>query len=404
MGVGAAVTAVVAAAVVAGCGSSGDGGGGSSSKSKEPLVVGLVSPQGGALATMGVDAIRGWQIAADEVNARGGVDGHKVKLVLRDTNNTPDMTIRQARAAVTKDGAHYLGAILTSGETGALAPQLASMRAVNLVSISKDDVVTGESCSPNMYRTTSSGSMDIEAAASVLAKLPAKKWATQTIDTVYGHSATKTFAEYARKAGKQVVSSQYSPIGTTEFGSNISKILDSGADGLFVIESGADGVAFVKQASQFKLFDKVKSVLSDSTLFDPSFKAMGDPIVGWYSKVTYAPTLDNPMNKAFVAAWKKKYGSEPWYVPAESYIAAQFLFDAVRKAKSVDVEKVKAAMNTLSMDTIGGQLRMRPGDHQALRDVAVGRIVKQADGVGWKIVGSVPPDKTTSGPSPACKM
>jgi branched-chain amino acid transport system substrate-binding protein len=275
---------------------------------------------------------------------------------------------------------------------------------VDLLTVSKDDSLTGKACSPNMYRITTSGGMDSVATTSLLPDLAPKKWAVLATDFLTGHSAAQQFAQQAKRHGKKIVSMQFAPLGTTEFGSYITKIKDSGAEALYVQESGADGVAFVKQAQQFNLFKTVKTVLAFSTISEPVFPAMGNTILGWYDKVNYASTFDNTQNKAFVGEWQKRNGTKPWFIPADNFIGAQFLFQAVRKAKSVDVAKVKAAMNDLSIDTVAGSLRMRPDDHQALRDAFVGQIQQDGDGLGWKIVKSVPAAQTTPKPDEACHL
>ena len=371
---------------------------------KEPLTVALVSHFGGPLASFGNDAYSAWTLAADEVNAQGGVDGHQVKIIKAETTGDPAATLRAARSAVTREKVKYMSGLVTSGETGSLAPQLAGMGAVAIATIAKDDSLTGKSCSPNMFRITTSAGMDAAATPTLLPSLPEKKWAVLAVDILVGHSAADDFKEEATKSGKQVVSTQFSPLGTTDFGSYISKIKSSGAEALFVIESGADAVAFVKQGEQFKLFDQTKTVVTQSMLAEPLFPAMGDTIVGWYDRGSYMQAIDTPKNAAFVDSWSKKYDSNLWNVPGDSYIGAQFLFEAVRKAKSIDVEKVKAAMNTLSLDTIAGKLTMRPEDHQALRPTYVGQVVKKGGDLGWKIVETVPPEKTSPTANPECKM
>jgi ABC-type branched-subunit amino acid transport system substrate-binding protein len=401
---------VALAAALGSCGGDGDGGAsksaGSSSNSsnKEPLTVALVSQFGGPLASFGNDSYNAWQLAADEVNAKGGVDGHQVKIIKADTNGDPAATLRAARAAVTREKVKYISGLVTSGEAGSLAPQLASMGALAIATTPKDDSLTGKNCSPNLFRITTSVGMDAAATPTLLPTLPEKKWAVLAVDILTGHSAAEAFTAEAKKSGKQIVSTQFAPLGTTDFGSYITKIKGSGADALFVIESGADAVAFVKQGAQFKLFDQTKTVVTQNTLAEPLFPAMGDSIIGWYDRGSYMDAVDTSKNAAFVEAWKKKYNTNLWNVPGDSYIGAQFLFEAVRKAKSIDVEKVKAAMNNLSLDTIAGQLTMRPEDHQALRATYVGQVAKESDGLGWKVVQTVPPDKTTPTANTECKM
>jgi ABC-type branched-subunit amino acid transport system substrate-binding protein len=403
---GLSIGVLASTAALAACGSEDGGGGGASAagSSKEPLTVALVSQYGGPLAQFGNDAYSAWQLAADEANAKGGVDGHKVKILKVETTGDPAATLRAARGAVTKDKVKFLSGILTSGENASLAPQLAGMGALNIATVPKDDSLTGKACSPNMYRITTSAGMDASATGSILPTIPAKKWAILALDILLGHSAADSFKAEAAKSGKQVVSTQFAPLGATDFGSFITKIKSSGADGLFVLESGADAATFVKQGAQFKLFDSMQSVVTQSMLAEPLFKAMGDSIVGWYDRGSYMEQVDTPQNKAFVAEWSKQHESKLWNVPGDSYIGAQFLFEAVRKAKSVDVAKVKAAMNDLSIDTIAGPLTMRSQDHQALRPTYVGQIVKGDDGLGWKIVQSVPPEQTSPTPNAECKL
>jgi branched-chain amino acid transport system substrate-binding protein len=404
---GALLCAVVLVGGVAACGGDDTSGGSAASSKKEPLTVALFPPSSGPLSEFGSSAVNAWELAAKEVNAKGGVDGHEVKLVKAQTDGSPAAAVRAARKAVTQSGVKYLSGIVTSGENGALAQQLVSMGAVDIVGMSKDDSLTGATCSPNLFRTTISTAMDVHATASVLGQLPAKRWGIVASDILTGHSAVEGFKAEAKKNGKEVVSTQYAPLGTTEFGSYITKLKDSGADGLYVFASGADGVAFITQAKQFKLFDQIKTVVGFSTFSEPTFEAMGDTIVGFYNNLNYSWNFDGAKNKAFATAYEQQFGKKPSFIPAENYIAAQFLFEAVRKAKSIDVEKVKAAMNGLSFESISGNVQMRAEDHQATRDTYVGQIVKQADGtagMGWKVISTVPPEQTTPAPSADCKM
>jgi ABC-type branched-subunit amino acid transport system substrate-binding protein len=386
------------------CGGDKQAGSSSAASGGEPLTVALIPPSAGPLAKFGSSAVNAWKLAADEVNAKGGVDGHRVKIVTLETDGTPAATLRSARKAVTQDGAKYVSGIVTSGENAALAPQLAALGAVNIVSMSKDDSLTGSACSPNLFRTTISSGMDVSATSKVLADLPGKRWALLMSDILTGHTAAEQFAAQAKKSGKEIVSTQFDPLGTTEYGSYITKIKSSGADSLYVFASGADGVAFVKQADQFKLFDQVKTVVGFSTFSEPVFPAMGDSIDGFYNNLNYSWNFDNPLNKTFAASYEKKYGEKAWFIPAENYIAAQFLFNAVRKAKTTDVDEVKAAMNGLSFDTISGPFEMRAGDHQAVRDTFVGEIVQDGTDKGWKVVKTVPPTETTPNASGDCRM
>lgn len=388
----------------AACGGSegGGGAGAASSGGGEPLKVALIPPSSGALAVFGADAAKAWEFAAAEVNAKGGVDGHKVELIKSSTDAQPANTVRAARKAVTQDGAQYIGAVMTSPEHGALQQQLAGMNAISLNALGKDDALTGEGCSPNAFRAVQSTSMDVNAITATLKELPAKTWAIQAVDYATGHSSAEKFKEAAKAAGKTVVLEQYAPLNTTEFGSYITKLKGSGADGLFAVEYGADGVAFVNQGAQFKLFDQFKTVLGFNMVSEPLFETLGDKVTGFYNNLGYDVSADSPLNKAFVDSWTAKNGSAPYYVQADNYLAAQTLFEAVKKAGSVDPAKVKAAMNGLSFDSIVGQVSMGK-DHQLVRPSYVGQIVDNNGKLGWDVIAQADGAQTRPAPDAACK-
>jgi ABC-type branched-subunit amino acid transport system substrate-binding protein len=402
----AALTALLLTGGLAACGSDDDSGSGSASKSNagnnDPIKVVLIPPTAGALAQFGADAVKAWQYAADEVNAKGGVDGHKVELIKSSTDGQPATTVRAARKAVTQDGAKFIGAVMTSPEHGALQQQLASMNALSFNGLGKDDALTGSGCSPNAFRAVQSTSMDINAITATLAQLPAESWAIQAVDFSTGHTSAENFKKAAEAAGKKVVLEQFAPLNTTEFGSYITKLKAAKADGLFAVEYGADGVAFVNQGAQFKLFDQYKTVLGFNMVSEPLFKTLGTKVVGFYNNVGYDQASDNPLNKAFVEGFTAKEGSAPYYVEADNYLSAQVLFEAVKKAKSVDPAKVKAAMNGLTFDSIAGQVTMGK-DHQLVRPSYVGQVVEDGGDMTWKIVAQADGDKTRPSPDPACK-
>ncbi|MGX6446543.1 ABC transporter substrate-binding protein [Patulibacter sp. S7RM1-6] len=396
------VAAAAMTAALGGCGGGTTTGGGAGGD--DELVVALVPPSRGPLAVFGSSAVKGWKLAAEEANAKGGVDGHRVRIVTLDTDGTPAATVRAARKAVTQEGARFISGIVTSGENAALAGQLAGMGAVNIISMSKDDALTGEQCSANAYRTTVSSAMDVHATAKALGDVKSERWGLVMSDIAAGHSAAKTFAAEARSQGKRIVSTQFPPLGTTDFGTYISKLKSSGADALYIFASGADGVSFIKQARQYRLFDQIKTVVGFSTVDDTGFDAVGKTVVGWYNNLPYAWNLDTPENQRFVAAYERSYDDKPFFIPAENYTAAQFLFRAVEQAGSTDVKRVKAAMDGLRFDGLTGPIEMRAADHQAVRNTFVGQIVEQGDGLGWKITRKAPPSQTTPEPDPSCRL
>ena len=340
--VGTAATLFLAAAAIAGCGSDGDETAGNQSASKEPLVVAALPTTSGPVGQFGQDGLDAIKLAAEQVNAKGGVAGHKVEVVAVETNGQPPQTVRAAQKAVNQHGAKILTGVLSSPEQGALQPQLARLGALSIMRPT-DDVLTGAQCSPNAFRISQSDSMAVATLANTLGDKLKQKWAIQAVDFSSGHTAAKNFKAAVEKAGGQVVAEQYAPIGTTEFGTYITKLKASGAEALFAPEYGADAVAFINQAEQFKLFDQLNTVVGSNMISEPLFKPLGSKIVGFYNDLRYSTTIDTPSNAEFVKAWKAKHGTDPYYIPAGNYIGMQVLFAAVEKAQSTDSRRSSGA-------------------------------------------------------------
>ncbi|WP_166462630.1 ABC transporter substrate-binding protein [Amycolatopsis acidicola] len=396
-----ALTALLAGVVVAACGTPGSSASGDTTGT---VKVAIIPPSSGALAQFGSDTVKGWQYAVDTVNAQGGVNGKQVELVRMDTDATSATTLRAAREAVTQRGAQFIGGVMTSTENGALNQQLESLGALSFNSLGKDDALTGKDCAANAFRTVQTNQMDVNALAGQLRNLPGDKWAVQAVDYSTGHTAAEIFRQAAQAAGKQVVLEQYAPLNTTEFGSYITKLQASDADALFAVEYGADGVSFVNQAAQFNLPAKFRTVLGFNMVSEPLFPALGSKITGFYNNVGYDVNAANPLNQQFVQGFQQKYGSKPYYVEADAYLAAETLFAGIRKAGSAEPDKVRAALNNLSFDSITGQVTMRAGDHQLVRPSYLGQVVQDGSGLAFKIIASAPGTRTTPQADPACKL
>jgi branched-chain amino acid transport system substrate-binding protein len=402
-----ATTAFVLAlgTTLAACGSasSNDSGGGEGGDAG-PIKVVLIPPTSGALAQFGTDAVKGWQAAADIANDAGGIDGREVELIIKDTDADPATTIRVAKEAVTQDGAQFIGAVMTSPEHAALNAQLAGMNALDFNSLGKDDALVGEQCSPYGFHVVQTNGMDINALASSIDEMEGDKWAIMAVDYATGHSAADKFTAAAEEAGKEVVSTQFAPLNTTDFGSYITKIKDSGADAVFAVEYGADGVAFVKQATQFNLPSQLKTVLGFNMVSEPLFPTLGDSIVGYYNNVGYDVSLDNELNNEFKEVYQEANGEEPYYVPADNFLAAETLFAGIKEAGSTDPAEVAEALKDLTFDSIVGEVTLRGDDNQLLRSSYLGQVAGSGTDLSFDILGSAEPDVTTPEASSDCSM
>lgn len=395
------VSVLVASGLATGCGTPGGGG----TDSSETIKVAVIPPSSGALAQFGIDIAAAWTFAADEVNAAGGLNGRKIELIRADTDGSAATTLRVAREAVTRQGAKFIGGVVTSTENGALNAQLQSLNALSFNALGKDDGLIGKDCNANAFHVVPSTTMDMNAIADSLSKLPGDRWAIQAVDYSTGHTAAKIFRTAAEKAGKTIVLEQFAPLNTTEFGTYISKIADSDADALFAVEFGADGIAFVNQSAQFNLTQRFKTVLGYNMVSEPLFKALGNKVVGFYNNVGYDVNGTNALNTAFVKSWEEKHGgTKPYFVVADNYLAAQTLFHGIKKAGSGDPAAVRDALKDTSFDSIVGTVKVRGGDHQLIRPSYLGQVAQNGTGLEFKIIAEGSGDSITPAVSADCKF
>jgi branched-chain amino acid transport system substrate-binding protein len=206
------------------------------------------------------------------------------------------------------------------------------------------------------------------------------------------------FEREVTRAGKTMVGTVFSPTGTKDFSTYITKIRQSGADAVYLVLAGDDYNAFLAQAKQYRLDDKVKLLTEVVDL--TSIRAVGDAAVGLIGSTRYAYTLDNPKNKAFVADWQKEHGEVPDNNEGEQYQCCQILTAGITKAGTTDAAALRFALETVAIDDIKGKVAIRACDHQAIQSGFIVRVTKR-EGVAVpvpEVIATYPGDRT----APAC--
>ncbi len=370
-------------------------------QSKDPLRIGVPTAMTGAYADLGNQVKRAVELAIEEANGAGGVDGRKVEARFLDTEAKADVARAQGEK-LALGGFNLLIGTIASGEGLALGPQLGKWDALYLSTVNKGNAITGASCNARMFRANHPDNSDGAVVKPWLATRKETKWAAIGMDGAWGRDSVASFKSAA--AGKEVISESFSPLGTNDYAPYIQKIVESGAQGLWVALAGRDAINFATQAKQFGLFDKV-FVAGTSFVTDSTVKAMGDISKGIWGIVNYSSTIDTPANKAFVASWQKKYpGSDPTNFEGETYIGMRILFDAVKKSGSVKPADVAKAMSGATFDTLYGPAVMRKDDNQLVLPNYFGQI----QDVGGKLkpvaTMTIPAEQATPAPDGSCKM
>jgi len=369
----------------------------------DPLRIGIPTSLTGPYVELGAEAKRGAEFAANEANAKGGVDGRKVELEYADTEGNPDAGRRAAEKLV-RSGYRLLTGTISSAVGLAIGGQMEKWDALYISSINKSDRLTGEACNARVFRANHSDSMDMALIGPWLKSRPEREWGVMAADYAWGHDSADAFTASAIAAGKTIKIRLFAPLGTKDYAPYIQQIKDAGVGALWVAESGRDAVNFGIQAKQFKLFDSVFAV-SQSFAVPSTIKGMGDLADGVWGIINYTSTLNTPGNKAFVAEWVKVYGKEPANFQAETYVAMKALFAAVEKAHSVEPDAVAKALSDISFDVpFYGNVTMRAADHQLMLPNYIGRVARVDGELKPVVEVTVDAAHAIAPPSPACKM
>lgn len=370
-------------------------------QSRDPVRIGLVSSRSGVFAQQGEEVMRGVRFAIEEANARGGVDGRKVEVQEGDDEGTPDAG-RKVAEKLARDGYNLLIGAIPSSISLALAPNLERWDAAYFVVASKSDKITGDSCKPRAFRTNHSDAMDIAMIGEWAKGFKEQRYATLAADYVWGRDSAESFAKAVKAQGKEVRLQLYPPMGTKDFSPYIAQLKEAKVEAVWVAEIGRDAIAFIKQAQEFGLVPQVK-LIGHSMLQNFMIDATGKILEGAPGNITYGPDLDNPRNKAFVAAWKAKFNRLPTDNEGLAYNGTQVIFDGVKLAKSAKPGDVAKALSGQTLDTIFGPAQMRAADNQLVLPNLVGR-AKIVDGVLRPVIEQQFPASVMPAASPLCKM
>jgi branched-chain amino acid transport system substrate-binding protein len=367
---------------------------------EEPIKIGMPCALTGPGGEIGGQMRRGAEFWVKTVNAKGGLLGRQLQLLVQDTGGDPASAVRKGQEAVERDGCKLLFGMTFSSEALAVVPKLAEWNAIFVSSDNGDGRLTGESFVPNFFRPNTSGPMETRTIALYLRQGSFKNFIALGMDYAWGRNSIGVFKDEVKKAGKNFVADIYSPIGTKDYSTYITKIRQSGADACFLVLQGDDNNAFLSQAKQYRLSDKVQLLTSIVDL--NSIHAVGEAAVGLIGSSRYTFSFPGDANVRFVADWKREYGVVPDVFEGEQWQACQILQAGIEKAGGIEPDKLRPALETIEYDGIKGKVAMRACDHQGVQQGFMVKVVRKegfADPVP-ELIATFPADQVT----PACRQ
>src|SRR6202022_2595830 len=178
----------------------------------------------------------------------------------------------------------------------------------------------------------------------------------------------------------EILDEMYVPLGQLDYSAELSRMAAASPDAIFVFLPGGMGVNFVKQFRQAGLADKV-TFLSAFTVDEGTLPAQQDAAVGFFGGAKLAPNLDDPQNKAFVAAYEKEVGAVPASYAFPPYDVAMLIDSALKEVKEdlSDKSKVRAALRKADFKSVRGNFKFN-NNHYPIQDFYLVKVAKRPDG------------------------
>jgi branched-chain amino acid transport system substrate-binding protein len=325
------------------------------------IKIGLIQPLSGPVAASGNFVRMGAEIGRDWVNARGGVLGRKVELVIEDNKSDPKEAASAAEKLIVRDKVPVIIGAWGSSMTLAAMPKLEEYGVPMVVETSSAASITKRG-NPWVFRISPPSEMEALGLEKQLAALGIKKYDFLAVNTDWGRGAVGAFGEVLKRGGAQVGTVEFMDQAATDLSAQLTKIKSSGADTLLVTTSVEQITLLLKQAQELRLNRRIVTTGGSSS---PSqlIKHAGPAAEGSYHVLVFLPWFPEAMPdpkqaKAFVDEWNKR--GLPFDGLTEGFRGVDAMLtvaEAIRIAGTADPKAIQAALWKVNITGVNGPIR-----------------------------------------------
>jgi urea transport system substrate-binding protein len=338
------------------------------------VTVGQLHSQTGTMAISETGSIQAEQLAIDQINAMGGVLGRQIKVIKEDGASDWPTFAEKAKKLLVKDKVAAVFGCWTSASRKAVLPVFEKENGM----LYYPTFYEGLEESKNVIYTGQEATQQILAGLDWIAKeKKAKTFYFVGSDYIWPRTSMKIARKHVENVLKgTVVGEEFYALGSTSFGSLINKIKLKKPDVIYAAVVGGSNVSFYKQLKAAGITGDKQTLLTISVTEDEVLGIGGENLVGFYSAMKYFQSLDNPNNKAFVKAFKEKYGEKSVIgdVTQAGYLGPWIWKATVEKAGSFDVDKIAAASaNVEYKEAPEGYVRVHAKNHHLWSKLRIGQ-------------------------------
>jgi branched-chain amino acid transport system substrate-binding protein len=345
-------------------------------RGETPIRIGMVDPLTGVYAAPAQNEVTGAKLAIDHINAKGGILGRPVELLVEDSANDVGTGVQKTRKLIERDQVQFLIGDVNSAVALAIAQVSSEKKVLHVVSGGHTDGITGTDCHWNVFRVCNTTKMEANAVADELFKKYGKKWYFITPDYAFGHTLQEAGAADLKKFGGTMLGNALTPLGTTDYSAYLIKARTANPDVILVLPQGLDMINCLKQIVQFGINKQIHVAglqqELESLLGMPPEARVGIWMFEWYWKQPGVPHVQE-----FVAEIRKRNGGKVptarhWF----GYTSAYTFALVANREKTLDAVKLARALGDFELPP---EVKLQPnkvyyrkGDHQLMTSAFVG--------------------------------
>jgi len=343
-------------------------------RAEEPTIkVGFPVPLTGPYGAEAQDQVRAAQVAIEEFNEGGGLNGRKAELLVRDDKLNPGEAATRALELIENDKVNFIVGSLSASVQLAVN-NVAKERKIIYNSISQSDEINeAKDFSPYTFHEALTPHLTAGAVGRYVFPKFGKKVAFLTADYAYGHEMVRGFQAAGKAFGIESLVDIRHPLGTTDFSALLPRIQALKPDILCISNFGRDQQIALKQATDFGM-KKTMKIVAPILLYTGRQAAGPQAFEGVIGGTSYYWGIEDKLAsaKAFNDRFRKMHGGKvPSDYGALGYGGVKTLLMAAKAAGGLDTDKVIAAMEALKYDYYKGPQYYRKCDHQSVQSVFI---------------------------------
>jgi urea transport system substrate-binding protein len=334
-------------------------------------------------------------LAAEEINAGGGILDKQIEFIEEDGQSEPTVFAEKINKLLTEDEVAAVFGGWTSASRKAMLPVVEGANGLLFYPVQYE----GLEASKNIYYTGATTNQQIIPAMDFLKEEGVKTLFLAGSDYVFPRTANKIIKQYAAELGIEIVGEEYVPLDSDDWTTQVAKIAAAEPDFVFNTINGSSNVGFIKAYDEAGLGADKSPIISVS-IAEEEAPAMGADLTGQYAAWNYFQSVDTPENATFIAAFQEKYGTDrPTSDPMEAAYTSLYLYKAmVEKAESFCVDAVNEAADGVSFDAPEGSVTVNGENHHIAKTGLIGQInAENQFDVVWSSETPIEPDPFLEG-------